>query len=375
METPLTTKKRNSNLELFRIITMLLIVAHHYVVNSGLTWPGPVSAAPDAPRSIALLLFGAWGKIGINCFVMITGYFMCRSEITVTKFLKLLLEVMFYRFAIYSIFWLCGYSPFPPENWLKLLIPVTNINKGFIGAFLMFYLCIPFLNILIRHLTQKQHLCLVGLLSLLYIIPGTFKNTFNVNFNYVSWFCVIYFIASYIRIYPYNLFDRTKLWGICTVFLILLCATSVIYYAFCSVRTSKYAPYFAVTDSNTLLAVLTAVSAFLFFKNLKIKYNPFINTVASGCFGVLLIHAHSDTMRKWLWKDLLDNVGHYKSDWLPVHAIGSVLAIYIICTIIDCLRIQFLEKPLFKWWNKHYPKIAEKCNGLAAKLSNKLYKA
>lgn len=29
-------KKRDSNLELFRIITMLLIVAHHYVVNSGL---------------------------------------------------------------------------------------------------------------------------------------------------------------------------------------------------------------------------------------------------------------------------------------------------------------------------------------------------
>lgn len=26
----------NSNIELFRIITMLIIVAHHYVVNSGL---------------------------------------------------------------------------------------------------------------------------------------------------------------------------------------------------------------------------------------------------------------------------------------------------------------------------------------------------
>lgn len=29
-------KERNSNLELYRIIVMLLIVAHHYVVNSGL---------------------------------------------------------------------------------------------------------------------------------------------------------------------------------------------------------------------------------------------------------------------------------------------------------------------------------------------------
>lgn len=28
---------RNSNLELFRIITMVMIVAHHYVANSGLS--------------------------------------------------------------------------------------------------------------------------------------------------------------------------------------------------------------------------------------------------------------------------------------------------------------------------------------------------
>lgn len=28
--------KRDSNIELFRIITMLVIVAHHFVVNSGL---------------------------------------------------------------------------------------------------------------------------------------------------------------------------------------------------------------------------------------------------------------------------------------------------------------------------------------------------
>ena len=36
-------KHRDSNLELFRILTMLLIIAHHYVVNSGLTNPeGPV---------------------------------------------------------------------------------------------------------------------------------------------------------------------------------------------------------------------------------------------------------------------------------------------------------------------------------------------
>ena len=36
METDLIKSKRSSNIELFRILSMITIVAHHYVVNSGL---------------------------------------------------------------------------------------------------------------------------------------------------------------------------------------------------------------------------------------------------------------------------------------------------------------------------------------------------
>lgn len=65
---------RDSNLELFRILSMLVIVAHHYVVNSGLL------ECIDAQTKLQLkdyfsLLFGWGGKTGINCFVLITGYF------------------------------------------------------------------------------------------------------------------------------------------------------------------------------------------------------------------------------------------------------------------------------------------------------------
>ena len=72
--------RRESSLELYRIILMFLIVAHHYVVNSGV-W-NVVNADPLSPKSLFLLEFAAWGKTGINCFMMITGYFMCKSNIT-----------------------------------------------------------------------------------------------------------------------------------------------------------------------------------------------------------------------------------------------------------------------------------------------------
>lgn len=133
--------RRDSNIELFRIITMIAIVAHHLVVNSGLLEVMYNDSLNS--KSIFLFIFGAWGKIGINCFVFITGYFMCKSNITVRKFAKLLFEVLFYNISIGFIFLATGYESLSVTSIIKLFIPV----------------------------------------------------------NYVSWFIVLYFISSYVRLY------------------------------------------------------------------------------------------------------------------------------------------------------------------------------
>ena len=98
-------------------------------------------------------------------------------------------------------------------------------------------------------------------------------------------------------------------------------------------------------DSNTFLAVTNGVCSFMFFKNLKVPQSRFVNTVAASTFGVLLIHANSDTMRRWLWKDMLNNVGAYSTSYFALHAIGSVVGIFVICIVVDHLRICFLERP------------------------------
>lgn len=153
------TGHRDSNIELFRIITMFTIIAHHYVVNSGLTAEGgPIYADPLSGSSLFLLLFGAWGKIGINCFVLITGFFMCKSQITARKFVKLLFELMLYRIVIHVIFWVVGYAPITFSTLVEAFCPVPAISTNFYGTYLVFYLCIPFLNILIRNLKEKQHI-------------------------------------------------------------------------------------------------------------------------------------------------------------------------------------------------------------------------
>ena len=346
--------KRDSGIELFRIITMLVIVAHHYVVNSGV-YEGILKSGSLAANHIFLLLFGWGGKTGINCFVLITGYFMCKSNITLKKFLKLLLWIYFYKIILSVIFAITGYHDYSITELIKIVLPVTSVEKGFGSAYIIFYLFIPFLNILIRGMNRKQHLLLMILCVVVYTGIATLY-FINVVFNYVTWFSVLYIIGSYLRLYPEKWFDGKKAWGWLTLAMLLLSWMSVIGIAYITLRfKGKIAmAYFFVNDSNMPLALATGICSFMFFKNLNIGYHKAINVIAASAFGVLLIHANSDVMRQWLWKDTLNNVGYMETQWVYIHAFGSVIGIYVICTAIDLLRFNFFEKPFFNWYDKRF---------------------
>lgn len=341
--------ERISNLELYRIVVMLLIVAHHYVVNSGLL--DVMNEEPMSCNSIFFYLFGAWGKTGINCFVLITGYFMCKSSITTQKFLKLLFEVLFYNILIYLLFVISGYETFSYNGFLQV-IPAWYVADGFVSCFLLFYLCIPFLNILINNLDRKKHGLLILLSLFIYTIHASLPYM-GVNMNYVSWFIVLYFISSYIRLYPTKYDSNSLLWMICTFSCILLSVGSIIGILWLNVNYGKdIFPYRMLSDSNVILALLTAVCSFMWFKNINIRQNKFINMMGGSTFGVLLIHANSDLMRKWLWQDLLDNVGHYNDYYFWLRPILFVILIFFVGIIIDRIRIILIEHPLFRFIKK-----------------------
>ena len=189
---------------------MLLIVCHHYVVNSGLM--GELENDPITAKSLFFYVFGMWGKTGINCFVLITGYFMCKSSITLRKFLKLFLEVELYNIVIFSMFVLSGYQDFSIKELLFKLVPLRMVETNFTGCFLWFYLCIPFLTVLVSHLDKKRHGLLVLLCLGIYTMTSTLPG-FAVTMNYVTWFCVLFFIASYIRFYGLLPSVSTSKWG------------------------------------------------------------------------------------------------------------------------------------------------------------------
>lgn len=346
------SKVRNSNLELYRIIVMLMIVAHHYVVNSGLFQL--IKDSPLSPSTATMLLFGAWGKTGINCFLLITGYFMCKSTFSWRKLLKLYLQITLYTVCIYVIFCLTGHEKFSAAKMIWTLWPIKNLTSNdFVSCFLMFYLFIPFLNIFIANIDKRNHFILLILLLVFYgLLPSI--PIIPMSFSYVSWFMAIYIISAYIRLY--GLFPKFsyKKWGWVALLLVIISSASIL--ALESIYklglTSHYLPFFLVADSNKILSILIGISSFMFFKDLKIPHSKFINIVGGATFGVLLIHANSDAMRQWLWKDTVDCIGHFGPSiiWTLGYAIISVLCIFVICVGIDWFRSSYIEPRLLDFF-------------------------
>ncbi len=275
---------------------------------------------------------------------------MCVSRITVRKFVKLLAQIYFYQLLFYPIFLLTGYDTFSVTKLVKLLMPFWGFGNGFTSCFIIFYLTIPFWTILVQNMSKKQHCLLLALLLGCYTLLGSIP-TFRVSFNYITWFGIIFLVASYIRLYPNPIFERRSFWGWITLLVFVLSMISVF------VLQKRFsANYFLLSDCNKVLAVAVAVSSFLWFKNLNIKHSKIINAIGASTFGVLLIHANGDAMRTWLWTDTVNAAGHFSLSLgnLILFSIGVVLAVFTVCSIIDQLRIQLLEKPFFKWYDKHF---------------------
>lgn len=348
---------RQSNIELLRIVLMLLIIAHHSVVNSGVTDCFDYHAVSG--NMLFLQFFGAFGKIGVNCFVLITGYFMVTSKISAKKWLKLYLEVKFYTLLFYILFLLSGKITFNYHEALETIFSVVfGIGNTFADTFLVLYLLIPFINLLIEKLSQRSFALLLGLLLVVMTVIPSFALFLSVmhrgndTWGYLPWMVVIYMIGAFIRlnqdkVFEFGIINSTFRRLASLIGSIILVFLWIVFYDFIGSRHDMGSPYWFVNDANKLLAVITSVLIFIFFLRTKIKNTVWINRIAATTFGVFLIHTSGDYMREFLWQDVFHCRETYSSRWLPLMYICMVFIVFIGCVMIDLGRSSFLERPLF----------------------------
>ncbi len=343
----MVTKQRNSAIELLRIIAMIMITFHHFACHGGFAYIASDFSIPHLWYS--LILMG--GKIGVDIFVLISGYFLIkddRSVFNLKRILKFWGQIFFYSVVIYLIFLICGIEQFDFETFIKILTPITSSEWWFASTYFVLYLIHPFLNKMLTNLTRKNYqILLVIALASWCLIPTLTGLSFQGNS--LIWFITLYALAGYIQIYNLKFKFTSKQYFAIAAACLFITYMSSIMLAWLGTKWDFFADdIFYFYGQEKLPVVLSAISIFMAFATSKLHYHKSINIIASATFGVYLIHDNS-LVRTFLWQTIFHNATYQNSLWLIPVSIVAVAVVFTTCVFIDIIRQRFIEKPYIKF--------------------------
>ncbi len=344
---------RNSNIEILRIIAMFFIVISHACVHSGFD-----AATSNILFNNLFVQWGVLGNLGVDIFVIITGYFLCTKPASHKSLGKLFVQLWFYSILLFLVCrFAFGYT-YSLKSILTVILPTIFAEYWFFTAYVILALISPYLNILINHATKKQmEKFVLCMLAIWVLIPTFTKQRFFAG--EIPQFIMFYMIGAYFRNYPDN-FLKNKLYRtFLTIFSFALLFLSTFVLDFLGSKIALFQNRgIMFYNRNSLLVVGCAVGLFALSIYRKSFCNSFINLIAGCTFGVYLIH-DNPAVRHLIWKKLLPLADYFDSPLLPLMILGAAIVVFSVSALIEFLRQITAQKPMVHAFEFCYNKLAD----------------
>lgn len=358
-------KIRQSNFELMRIISMILIIMWHLIFHGGLLETNPTKI------NIILELFILIGAVHVNSFILVTGYFQESKKINYKKVLSLIATSWFYRVFFLVIALLIGTFTISKLEIFNELLPIDMRDYWFINLYLVLYIISPYLNIIVSKINQQDFKrILIGGFIIFSIIPFITNNKTIANDGYtITNFCYLYLIGAYLKKFPIKessylkKYTQKKQRYLFLSIMIFFCLLNFIGYQLSKniIGENEIINQMAINYCASYRAfsnpfiILQTIGYFLFFSTLTIK-SKVINKVSTFTLEAYLIHENFyvlniiyDIMKTRIW---------YQYGGTIVIGLTLIIPflIFLLCVTVSTFRnkiLQFIKK------RKTYKKIKE----------------
>ena len=175
MSNKLNSRDRNVGLDLLKVVMMFLIVVFHFSDHGNIKI---TSQMPLTFNWMLLAIARIFGAIGNCVFMFISGYFLCKKNFRMKRLVVLWLQVLFFSVICRIITIACGIDTFDGKILIKTIFPVIFERYWYFSAYVIILIASPFINIILKKLTQKQHLWLcIILLTIFAVVPTIAKGT------------------------------------------------------------------------------------------------------------------------------------------------------------------------------------------------------
>lgn len=328
-------KTRDSNIELLRIILMLMIILHHLIVHGGGLSGLAQGKQPVIGNTPLLIFINSFLILAVDCYIFISAYFGIKFSLK--GLISFILQATFYSSVIYIIACFTGWESWSIPNFYRSLIPILSGKWWFLSGYVLLFILSPILNDGLLKLNKQQHIFIavsMVIIAASFYITNFSPDSSRVNISNIGLFLTIYVVGSYFRKFPVDI--KYPFVGYFLSSIIIF--TSVFFY-YCFVSYESAWNIFGYTNP---IVILAAIFLFFAFKKIKLQ-SSFINKVSTLTFGVYLIH-DADPVRRFLIHLVqgfhISNIGVFLAT-----IVGLALVIFIVCSCIEKVR-QVLFMPI-----------------------------
>lgn len=323
---------RYSNIELLRIVCMLMIIcghtmgAHHTIYD--------LTSFDEVIKLLVLSVV----NVAVDTFVIISGYFGIKMNWT--KLARLETQVIFYSVVLFLIAILMGWHTMNLKKDIGVFMPILTKQYWFITCYFVLFAISPLLNEWADSLCKNRYFrLLIGGALLVYAWP-TYSYLLNTDqfigdsgFGIVN-FVYLYMLGRYIKIHYFEKFTAIHYFGgyLAAVTLLFAC-----HFGLSWVFGFEFTSFYCY---NTIFVFAGAVLLFMAFKNMSFS-SRVVNWLAKPCLAVYLIH-----FNRYIWHNVcrIIDVPSYHGMQLIVVVILVPVVIYLICVVIEFCRIQLFGK-------------------------------
>lgn len=312
-------RERKSNFELLRIVSMCGIIAIHYLAGS-LGGMAENASFPEFAWFLSQFVNSAACPL-VNCFVLISGYFMISKDtFCIRKSVDLLIITMFYGIIGYTIGISSGVTAFSIKGMFYSIFPFFEAKRWFVETYIILILLVPFINKALRNLDKKNFRTLlvisISIFSLWYTI-GLSSPVLDDGYGIIN-FIVLYMLGAYLKLFgSEDELLKIKKWKALTAYIICVLVTFVLSYFIY--------PFGYAFFTN----IIGAVFAFVFFMKLNIGANKKINAVSEATFDVYFVHSDAYTCRMMVY-EILQGKMFVNTIWMLPHLILVIGVMWIL---------------------------------------------
>lgn len=332
--------KRASNIELLKIISMIGIIMLHYFnedmggVSAFAIFPGFLWIFSKLLQSLAVPL--------VNCFVLITGYFMIeRRNLSLRKPMDLFLITAWYGLISYGISLLCGIHSFSLSGIIYATIPFFAGKRWFVETYIILIMFAPFVNKVLISISKKAFESLLVIQILLFSVwysVGLSAPLLDDGYGIIN-FITLYMLGSYLRLYENSIRWISKsAWIGGMIYL----GCGVI--TFCAGLFVNSFGYAFVTN------IVGSVVLFVTFLHMDFGSNKIINQISSYAFDVYFVHSDVNSSKLLFQTVFKSNMIENSIIVIP-HLLIILPLIYLLGITAGWLRRRIWEKSVGKWLN------------------------